>query len=159
MISRLVRLSLPVIVSLMALAGAAHAGVDEYAYKTSTLRNVVINDYGKKPAPSGLLRTWLRIGVTENHLSTLDVYLNYKGESQKLPPLGATCDIVYHLGWIEGYFKPLQSAADRDRVIDDFTCKPESKRVEKSALRAKPAFGPSFSDREDSARITSGSAI
>ncbi|MGN6423307.1 MAG: hypothetical protein ACTHLA_08365 [Asticcacaulis sp.] len=131
--------SLALAAALM-VAGVAHAGPSDYAYKTSTLHNVVISEYGKKPAPSGLLRTWLRIGVTENHLASLDVYLNYQGEAQKLPPLGATCDIVYHMGWIEGYFKPLQSAADRDRVIDDFTCKPDAKRAVKSSLRANAAF-------------------
>ena len=126
---------LPLFAACALYAGAAQAGQDDYAYKTSTLRNVVISDYGKRPAPSGLLRTWLRIGVVENHLASLDVYLNYQGEAQKLPPLGATCDIVYHMGWIEGYLKPLQSAADRDRVIDDFTCRADSKRVVKSAAR------------------------
>ncbi|MDI7774552.1 hypothetical protein [Asticcacaulis sp. EMRT-3] len=105
------------------IAAPASAKIRDYTYNTSTLHDVVIADYGKRPEPSGILRTWLRIGVVENRLANLDVYINYLGESQKLPPMGATCDIVYHMGWIEGYYRPLKSVADQDRVVDHFNCK------------------------------------
>jgi hypothetical protein len=105
----------------------AAANMPAYTYKTAVLHDVVINDYGKRPAPSGLLRTWLRVGVVENHIANLNVYVNYQGETQKLPAIGETCDITYHLGWIEGYFKPLQTADDRDRVVDEFACRSGTK--------------------------------
>lgn len=128
------RIFLTVLILMIASSSPSFARSTEYAYRTSTLRGVTINDYGKRPAPSGLLRTWLRIGVVENHLANSDVYIVYTGEDQKLPPIGATCDIVYHLGWIEEYYKPLNKVADRDKVVDAFNCKSERRAEAKLRL-------------------------
>ena len=102
-------------IALVSLLGGAIS-----AQSSLTLKDAVVVEISELPPYTGLLRTWVRIGLVAKGRRTDFLYPYF--EQSKLPNEGVECDVRYHLEDVDGQIglniKRLKGAA----VIDELNC-------------------------------------
>ena len=110
-----------ILCALMGLALPAHA--DEALYSHSvTIPNTRVLFYGAKPPYSGYFHTWRKVVVLENGSLQRDLWITWLADDS-VPPIGATCEITFHIGLIEGVTVEPLDKSQSHALLDSFDCK------------------------------------
>jgi hypothetical protein len=111
--------------ALLALfsAGCVATSVEEADSGVRQIENATVLSSTARPPMSGVFRTWVILAVAAPGQDAIEMYVPFMTADQEMPEVGATCSIVFHEAFLEGF--SARGDVDRGRplrVIDVMDC-------------------------------------
>jgi hypothetical protein len=85
--------------------------------------DVVVYMLSERPPLSGVLKTWIEVGVKESSGDAHELFIPYLQEDTHIPEIGATCDVYYHYEELRGLVGTKSMHISAARIVDKFVVK------------------------------------